>query len=855
MTSRLISGERTVPLNLPTITLLLSIVVYALYFSALTILRFDAFEARALDLGNFDQAIWNTAHGRWFHLTNQEGVVNRLSLHVEPILLPISLLYHIYSSPKTLFVLQSTVVALGAIPVFALAKSCLQNRWLALIFALSFLLNPSIQAANWLEFHAVTLAPTFLLAAFYFLHTRQVGWFTFFAILAASCKEEIGLLIFMIGLYAFLILQRRRWGFWTMIGAFAWSLIAVFGIQNLFATGNIHWGRYSYLGESPVQMVRTLLTRPAAVLQQLQSAQALQYGIKMMIPVGMLGLLAPELLLLALPSLGINLLADFSPMHQVDRLIYAVPIVPFVTIAGIKGAERILSFAQNSAFARHLPPLIAGLVILCSLGNQYAYGYLPGAGNFLPLTVTDHHRNAAAIIAQIEPDAKVSAQDRLNPHVSQRETVYIFPRVDDADTIFLDVAGSAWPQHPNDLKRSVTELLDKGFGVSAAADGYLLLKEGHPNQTLPADFYTAWQGLVPVPERAPLGLIEFDETFRLIDWQVETDRYGELVVTLDWQLLQPTERDIGFYIIYVDRDWSELHSTQFYPPTAELWYPTSLWNGASNDGGGNNAQSDFVETQVVQTLPWTLAEDQFTLLLGLYDKGENADADWQSADRLPITQVTWWLPIFESGTLVRLGGYERESVGSTRSVPSWFHKMWYGASKDNEWQNVPLVHQPPASTTDARFGEYIALDGVSIPETSYVAGDAVNFTLHWQRLPSTPAKPIPFDYTLFVHLVDINEGDGAGRTVAQIDTQPHDTIGRLPTSAWIVDRPIVDKQLLSLPTDLPTGRYQLIVGLYDWRDGSRLPVSGADGLPGDAVEVAQIEVQQIEVQQIEIQNE
>ena len=62
---------------------------------------------------------------------------------------------------------------------------------------LAFLLNPSIQAANWLEFHPVTLAPTFLLAAFYFLVTKRTGWFALFAVLAASCKEEIALLVFM----------------------------------------------------------------------------------------------------------------------------------------------------------------------------------------------------------------------------------------------------------------------------------------------------------------------------------------------------------------------------------------------------------------------------------------------------------------------------------------------------------------------------------------------------------------------------------------------------------------------------------------------------------------------------------
>ena len=41
---------------------------------------------------------------------------------------------------------------------------------------------------------AVTLAPTFLLAAFYYLYANRPGRFTLFAVLAASCKEEMALL-------------------------------------------------------------------------------------------------------------------------------------------------------------------------------------------------------------------------------------------------------------------------------------------------------------------------------------------------------------------------------------------------------------------------------------------------------------------------------------------------------------------------------------------------------------------------------------------------------------------------------------------------------------------------------------
>ena len=255
--------------------------MYAGYFSFLTLQRYAAFEARALDLGNLNQALWNMAHGNWFRMTNQEeGVVTRLAMHVEPILLLLAPFYRLWPTPEALLVFQAVVVALGALPLFALARHQQLGDWLGLVFAVAFLLNPTVQAANWLEFHPVTLAPTFLMAAFYFLVTGRTGWFALFAALAAGCKEEIGLLVFMLGLYAWLALKRPRLGLVTMVLGLGWSLIAVLGIQAYFAGGNIHWGRYGYLGAGTTDKLLTLLTRPDLIWAQLQQAQVLRLFVR-----------------------------------------------------------------------------------------------------------------------------------------------------------------------------------------------------------------------------------------------------------------------------------------------------------------------------------------------------------------------------------------------------------------------------------------------------------------------------------------------------------------------------------------------------------------------------------------------
>ena len=222
-----------------------------------------------------------------------------------------------------------------------------------------------------------------------------------FAVLAAATKEEMGLLVAMLGVYAFFCLHRRRLGGATMVLGAGWSLLAVLVIQPAFAGDNIHWGRYAYLGETIGAKLVTVLARPDVIGTQLQQANVVRYFFELLLPVGFVALLAPEVLFLALPSMAINLLADFSPMHQVTTLIYAAPVAAFVLLASVYGARRLgdrlslaigtraggsggASAAQSrvTSHASLLSSLLPALLILGgALVSQRLYGYLPGSGH------------------------------------------------------------------------------------------------------------------------------------------------------------------------------------------------------------------------------------------------------------------------------------------------------------------------------------------------------------------------------------------------------------------------------------------------------------------------------------------
>jgi uncharacterized membrane protein len=804
---------------------------YIIFFTSQLLLHYYSFGSRSLDLGNMDQAIWNTLHGRPFHQTNQPGATNRLSLHVEPILLPISLLYLIYSGPETLFVLQTVVVALGALPVFALTRRKLKSDGLALVFALTYLLFPAIQGATLLDFHAVTLAPTFLLAAFYYLETERPRWFALFAILAAACKEDMTLLVMMLGLYALLVKRHYRLGLATVALTGVWTVLAVFVIPPQFAgTANIHWNRYGHLGDSPLAIVVNLFLQPRLFLDHLGAVDALTYLRLLLTPTAFTALFSPLTLLLALPSLGINLLSSFPPMQRVNSLIYAAPLVPAVIISSIYGVANLkqliearlnptqpkpdnpqpvtrspllplrfsLSTPRSSQF---LNLLFSILILTATLLYHLHYGYLPGGGQFRGWEqVTEHQRRAAEVFAQVPPEAALSAHDRLNPHLSQRETLYIFDRIDDADHIILDVTEDSWPLHPVELRQRVDQFLANGFGIVTATDGYLLLANTSTDlpTTLPDEFYDFAR--MPDPARFRpdfLASVTFDDKLQLIGYDLSLGAHEKFlpVITLYWRTLRPLEDNYTLWPFFIDRQGRVIEDTSERPLVATLWYPTARWSPA--------------EIIITRTLPWDLAPqagDEFTLAVGV------TRGDWTDpVQRLPITQADDRLYTFENNTWARLGTFRRSGRKS--------------------YEPVELTPSPPGQPRQVQFWNLIDLQGVDLPLTPRQAGDQLPFTLYWQA-----SAPISVDLTTFAHLLDEQ-----GQVVAQLDWLPQDRLGYLPTSAWQPGRPVIDRQTIVLPGDLAAGQYRLIVGWYYAPSGERLPLT-ANNRPGEPGDVAELGV-------------
>ena len=124
----------------------------------------------------------------------------------------------------------------------------------------------------------------------------------------------------------------------------------------------------------------------------------------------------------------------------------------------------------------------------------------------------------------------------------------------------------------------------------------------------------------------------------------------------------------------------------------------------------------------------------------------------------------------------------------------------------------------------ARMGDLIELVGYRVETPKVQPGETVRVTLYWRALTTNPPAR-----TVFVHLID---EQGALR--GQQDNPP--VFGTQPLPLWTTGDEVRDSYAFQVAADAPPGSYAIAVGLYDPATGTRLPVTGPDGIPlGDHI--------------------
>jgi uncharacterized membrane protein len=489
------------------------------------LVRYQSYHADAFDLGNMDQAVWNTLHGHLLRFTNRGadwfGPPTRLGVHVEPILLPIALLYLLHSGPETLLLLQTVALALGGIPLLLLGLRRLPELPLvAAAFVGAYLVTPEILGEALYDFHGVALATPLLLLALWALDARRYRWFVVAAALAAICKEEVALSLLPLGLIIAFRQGHPRLGAAVSLLSTAWvafCFLVILPHYNAHTAGvNNFWYRYAWLGSSPGTALHRVFTQPALLLAPLVDPARWNYLAMLVRTGGGLGLFAPALWASALPDIAINVLSTHSEQYS-GFYQYNAVILPYLMAAAISGIAAIyharrrveakvstgsfseadarrsmrvrtmlqtISVRWQAALGRiPLPSQWIGPLVIAWLIASAAWNINATSALVLPFWSVGTHPNPRqvqidALLTSIPATASVAATDTLDPHLSDRYALYLLPDPQSymADYVAIDLSDDIPANQEADQQMYAAMLVSGNYRIVGTAGQVVLLE-------------------------------------------------------------------------------------------------------------------------------------------------------------------------------------------------------------------------------------------------------------------------------------------------------------------------------------------------------------------------------------------
>jgi len=501
-------------LGLEKTILLISIIIYTILMSSLTILRMYALKSSAWDLGNYNQAMYTFVfHGKMFYMTpdllnNPSGSL--FGVHFSPIFFIQAPIYLLNPRAETLLVIQSFVIALGVIPTYLIACEIFSATKWRMLLSFSYLLNPAVLGINWFDFHPELYIPTFFLFMIYFYMKKRWGGFWTCSLLVLSTIEYAPIMTAIFGLDSILkdilcpfarhkqrhVNKKLLANLVFLIAiSLLWLVIAskimlIYAPENPQIVGKTeHWPT---LGASNIQEVPiTIILHPDRAIAALivDANTKILFLIVIFLPWLLLPLFSLSFWISSFYWLIPALLSNNIPFYTIG-LQYPCFFIAQTTYYGMTSIKK-LSFKMPKVFHLTAAMIIVSLILsnpILSLNvatNRWATYGVP----YLSQKTND----VRTLLTYIPPDASVLTNNNIFPLVSSRINAYVIPwqvnyptasffsyvdqKVRKVDYIILET-DQWWPLTALILSRT------KDFGVLGYLDGILLLKRDYHEEPI-----------------------------------------------------------------------------------------------------------------------------------------------------------------------------------------------------------------------------------------------------------------------------------------------------------------------------------------------------------------------------------
>lgn len=512
------------------------------------IVRFYALRTYAYDLGNYNQALYTTLHGGGLlYYTADLPVTNgsMMGVHFSPILLIILPVYALYSAPPTLLVIKTFILALGAYPLYRLAKHCLKTNLWGLLFSAAYLLNPMLQGINWFDFHPEAFFPTFCLFSLYYGIKKDWLKYSLFIFLTLTTTEYSAILVIVNSLYLLSVnkdeaknslrairrLELRnidvslKYLMLSIVLAVAWFFVAMRVISSFSPNPIVQGGapQWSVLGANGIlDIPMRAVSAPGRAITALVYDWPLKV-VYLLILFGSTAFLSfsnIRSIALTLPWLCVALLSNYSPFYYIGNQ-YPAFLLPPVMIGAVIGTRKLLDSSSRRRTWSKSPKVLALFLLVSSLTFSMISSPLYGLhlATWPDLTygippITEHEQIVSQFASLIPQNASIITQQNIFPLVSSRIKSFVIPLgsfyplgtsfndtlkqwLNGSDFVLLDMKTSFFETYLIYAYAKDWGIIED-FGVYASGDGVILLKRSYSDDPISFMPYTRmmnWEDL------------------------------------------------------------------------------------------------------------------------------------------------------------------------------------------------------------------------------------------------------------------------------------------------------------------------------------------------------------------------
>lgn len=436
-------------------------------------IRHILFSSTAYDLGIFDNGIYLISQGENPYISLLK--IHILGDHAAWILYLIAPLYFIFPSVYWLFILQAFCLSIAVLPIWYLSKLMELRDSQARSVCLIYLLYPLIFNFNLFDFHPEVIALPLFFTAMLAVKLDKIYWFICSIIFILGCKAVLALTVAMMGIWLIFYHHKKIYGMIAIFSGIFWFIIATQLIIPYFSGAEAAAvGRYTFLGDSVIEILLNLILKPQIILSHLFTFPNAEYLLLLFIPV--IPVLAwQELtnLIPAIPTLFLNLLTDYQPQKDLIHQ-YSLPIIPFLVLTIINSLANNKTWF-NKSYQIRIWSLIAFLILA-----KYTY-FLP---NSLYMKNLNTWQSTNEAINLIDKEGSVLTATQIVPHLSHRKEIYLatddfnYEKINDIDYILLNLDSPGFGSSSKKIKELINVLKTKNnFNLTYEKDNIFLFTQ------------------------------------------------------------------------------------------------------------------------------------------------------------------------------------------------------------------------------------------------------------------------------------------------------------------------------------------------------------------------------------------